>query len=319
LSAGWKTARGRAIERGAFIGKAPVGYRKIRDKNNPKLGALEPDPDRRHLVEEAYRLAADEGLHVAARYLKHHLPGSRWEAFQTRRLLANRVYIGESRHGDELVNPDAHEPLVSLGAWIAAQVDGVQPRMRSLDYPLSGIARCAGCDGPLVGQVGHARKDGTVPRRYRCSVKWNEREHCDAPASCMADPLEEEVRKELRLFLDKDDVAEGSAGTDRIAELEREVVQARADHLQVATDTDLQRALGRSYVAAVKARADALEAAEGAVAKEATRRVQRSLPLAKELDDPEQFRRGLAVVDYVEITRGGGLLTGRVDVRFKAP
>ncbi len=40
LSKGWETARGRAVERGAFIGKPPVGYRKIRDKNHPRVGAL---------------------------------------------------------------------------------------------------------------------------------------------------------------------------------------------------------------------------------------------------------------------------------------
>ncbi len=44
LSTGWQTARGRAIKRGAFIGMAPLGYRKIRDKNSKKVGCLEPDP-----------------------------------------------------------------------------------------------------------------------------------------------------------------------------------------------------------------------------------------------------------------------------------
>lgn len=319
LSKGWETARGRAVERGAFIGKAPIGYQKIRDKNDPQVGALEADPDMAPIVREAYRHAARDGIHTAARYLKAHLPG-RWTTFQARRLLSNRVYLGESRHGDDLVNPEAHEPLVPLGTWIAAQVDGIQPRMRSLDYPLSGIARCSSCCGPLVGQIGHARKDGIAPRRYRCGHKWNDGERCEAPASCLAEPLETTIREELRTLLDGLTV-EGAPVGDRFAELEADIERARADRLEFATDLGIKRALGiEAYRAGCQARADAIAKLEAAYRERAARHTgRRELPLADELDDPDQFRRALAAtVERVGVTRGRGPLDERVTIVWRA-
>ncbi len=230
--------------------------------------------------------------------------------------MTNRVYLGESRHGDDLVNPEAHEPLVPLGTWIAAQVERVQPRMRSLDYPLSGIARCASCGGPLVGQIGHARKDGVAPRRYRCGYKWNEGEQCEAPASCLAEPLERTVRDELRSLL-KGLTAEGALVGDRLAEVEAEIEQARADRLEFATDLEIKRALGiEAYRAGCQARADAVAKLEAAYREEAARHTgRRQLPLADELDDPDQFQRALdATVERIDVIRGRGPFDGRVAI-----
>jgi hypothetical protein len=317
LSSGWQTARGRAIARGAFVGKAPVGYRKIRDKNNERVGCLERDPATAPIIEGAYHLAARDGLQAAARYMKRHLPG-RWGAFHTRRLLANRVYIGEARHGDDLVNAAAHEPLVTLGTWIAAQVDGVQPRMRSLTYPLSGIARCASCGGPLVGQIGHLRRDGVAPRRYRCSHKWNGNEQCDAPASCLADPLETIVVGQLKDML-LGVTVEVSSGSDVLAQLEGEVAQARADRLEFATDLEIKSSLSAmAFRAGCAVRAEAVEKAEAAYRIEAARSaVSRELPLGDELDDPDQLQRALAaVVERVDVIQGRDLLSDRVHIRW---
>jgi DNA invertase Pin-like site-specific DNA recombinase len=320
LSMGWATARGRAIARGAFIGKPPLGYRKIRDTNSEHAGCLEPDPQTAPIVQEAYRLAARDGLHAAARYLKRRFPDQRWAAFTTRRLLANRVYLGESRHGDELVNPAAHEPLVAVGTWIAAQADSVPTRMRSLEYPLSGVARCASCGGPLVGQIGHARKDGKAPRRYRCSFKWNDGEQCAEPASCLAEPLEDYIVGALRGLLDGVTVNLSDA-EERLADLERELEQARADRLEFATDLEIKRSLGvDAYRAGCEARSQAVRRLEALYREEATRTTARELPLAAELDDPDQLQRALAAaIERIDVSRGRGPLDEtRVTVVWRA-
>jgi len=311
----WADSRERAVERGAFIGMAPLGYGRVRDKNDPRVGGLVPDPAKKHIVQEAYRLAAtSDNLHAATRYLREQLPG-RWSAFQTRRLLVNRVYLGESRHGDKLVNPSAHEPLVSLGTWTAAQVDGVQRRLRGLDYPLSGVARCASCGGPLVGQIGHVRKDGTAPRRYRCGHKWNAGEQCDAPASCLAEPLENFVRDELRTMLGGL-IANGTAGDDKLSELERELEEGRGDLIEFATDTEIKRVIGaEAYRAGCRARAERVDRLEAEYRKAAARSVHIELPLAEELDRPDQFERAVgAVIERVEVMRGRGQLDDRVRI-----
>ncbi len=192
--------------------------------------------------------------------------------------------------------------------------------MRSLHYPLSGIARCGSCGGPLVGQIGHVRQDGTAPRRYRCSTRWNDGERCDAAASCLAEPLEEAVIGQLRSLLEGVTV-ELSESTDRLAELEQEVEQARADRLEFATDLEIKRALGMdAYRAGCQARAEAVEKAEAAYRAEARRaKGTRELPLADELDDPDQLQRALgATVECVKLIGGRGPLAERIEVEWRA-
>lgn len=316
LSSGWETARGRAIQRGAFIGMAPLGYRKIRDKNHPKVGALEPDPDTQDVVIEAYRLARAEGVHAVARYLKAQVPSGRWTPFMVRRLLSNRVYLGESRHGEDLVNPKAHEPLVTLGNWLAAQFDGAFKRGPSGRYPLSGIARCSSCNGPMVGQIGHPLKSGERPRRYRCSTKWNEGDECEAPASCLAEPLEAVVREELRSLVTGVRAVGAVPGQD-VSALEREIEEARADRLEFATDLTIKKALGiEAYRAGCEARAQAVEKLEECYRQaSAGSSIRIAVDLAGDLDEPDQFQRALAaVVERVDVQRGRGPLDSRVNV-----
>ena len=153
----------------------------ITRKRRSSVRCLEPDPITGPIVTETYRRAARDGIAAAARYLGR-------STSDTRRLLSNRVYLGEVRHATAGRNLDAHEPLADLGTWTAAQI---KPRRRaqSVAYPLSGIARCAGCGGPLTGQLSKDR-EGRRGRRYRCS-----RRHSDACVSISADVLEAHTRR----------------------------------------------------------------------------------------------------------------------------
>ncbi len=55
IKAGWRTAKSRAIERGAHIGPTPFGYLRRDD------GTLEVDPERGPIVSEAFAIAAATG------------------------------------------------------------------------------------------------------------------------------------------------------------------------------------------------------------------------------------------------------------------
>ena len=50
-----------------------------------------------------------------------------WTVASVGTIVRNRVYLGEARAG-KIVNPDAHEPIVTLAEWQAAnKARGVHP------------------------------------------------------------------------------------------------------------------------------------------------------------------------------------------------
>jgi site-specific DNA recombinase len=318
LQVGWLTARGRAIKRGAFIGgTAPIGYAQIRDKNDPRVGCLNPDPKTAPIIREAYRRGAMDGAEAAQAFLKTEVPDRRWGAYQLRRVLGSRIYLGEVRHG-ELMNLEAHEPLVSYGVWLAAQVPPLVPRARSLQYPLSGIACCAGCGGSLVGQIAHPLRDGTRPRRYRCGKRWNAHQACPAPASALAEPLEAFLAAELRRGVEgaEWDVA-WSPG--RLSELQEALEQAEAERLSFATDLEVRQALGpEAFREGCRVRAEAIERHRAAYQAEATTVARHhALAAVDELDDPEQFDRFLrATVARIDVRRGRGPVASRTTISW---
>jgi site-specific DNA recombinase len=163
LVAGWKTAKGRAVERGAKISRTPLGYQRRDD------GGIEPDPKTAPIVLEAFTRAAQDGLPGTIDYLRESAPERTWTTFTVRRTLANRCYLGESRSG-ELVNVGAHEAIVPRGIFEAAQhdVDDDRRTRPAAAYPLSGVARCAACGERMVGGRGGRAPDGTGLRVYRC-------------------------------------------------------------------------------------------------------------------------------------------------------
>lgn len=177
----WATARERAARRGAFINRAPLGYRHIEDGG----GRLEPDPALGPVIAEAFRLAAGDGLQAAKRHLDQVDPDRLWPLSNVRRMLAGRVYLGEI-HFDGIVTKDAHEPLTDLATWTRAQSAGAGRRPRE-SYPLSGSLRCGTCGTYMVGSA-----SGRVPRRkYRCGAGGGRRGTCEHRAFVDAELLEE--------------------------------------------------------------------------------------------------------------------------------
>ena len=171
VRANWATARGRAIARGVCIGVTPFGYRRRSD------GRLAVDRTTGPLVTELFRLRADgaslgdlrdlleASAAVPPRCLK-------WRTATVRNVLANRVYLGELRHG-EFFKAEAHPPLTDPATWVAAQrpVQHLAMRDRAEPALLRGILRCAGCRRLMTTSTTRVAQGRTV--RYSC--------HCDAP------------------------------------------------------------------------------------------------------------------------------------------
>lgn len=261
--AGFEEAKRRAVARGAYISRTPFGYQRNQD------GTLSPHPEQAPIITEAFRLAAGDSLQTAALYLRQTVPARRWTATQTRRLLSGRSYLGDTHNGD-LVQRGTHEPLVSRAIWEAAQTT---PRARtpSAAFPLSGIARCATCDGPMVG--GRA---GVGQRTYRCA---NTRTgQCKQGANVTARILEEHVRDEARQLLGGLRATVSHPDTDTLTMLERTIVEAEAELDAFAADMTLRRALGERYHQHLQARIETVEKARAAY-REQARAAQEQLTL----------------------------------------
>jgi len=111
----------RGVRAGKKTSVPPFGYLKAAD------GTLEPDPKTAPVVREAFRLAAAEGVHAAARHLTEAL-GRAHNTQRTRRLLANRAYLGEMRFGDNVVQRVKRGD----GRWVRrvvswTEVEGAEP------------------------------------------------------------------------------------------------------------------------------------------------------------------------------------------------
>jgi DNA invertase Pin-like site-specific DNA recombinase len=302
-----------ALAAGKFIGPTPTGYER-------HAGRLREHPKHGRIVREAYRRAARDGLHAAVSYLSEAIPDRTWNTDSARKLLASRVYLGESwiwvakdgrdADGEKVrkVNAHAHEPLTDLATWTAAQT-APRTRRSNGDYPLSGIARCGQCGGPLVGQLQTISGRTQRYRRYRCASST-----CGGGSSINADKLEAFVRDTL-----KDALGDATLRLRFVpggVEAARERLEAAQAELAAYMGNPALSALGDAFTVGAEMRAKAVEAARVEF-QELAGQTARSedLPTAGELDEPDQFERTLgAMVDRVTVARGRGLVADRVGI-----
>jgi len=255
----WEGSRARAVERGAFCGPTPLGYREVAG------GGLEPDPVDGPLVKEAFEVSGRDGIVAAKRFFEATWPERTWTRPTIRRFFESRVYLGHIIHGD-LRNMDAHEPIVDEFTWELAQhPEKMWTRQPDGTFPLSGIATCAACGGPLRGQT--TGRPGKPYRRYHCvSRSCSERPHV------AAGPLEDyalaRVRKGAKVKpLTGDEIIQHTAAIFRASKALEEW----------AADTELAEAIGPdAYRAGLDARRQKLDATREAFEQERERR--RDLP-----------------------------------------
>lgn len=328
IKAGWITSKSRAMSRGVKIGPTPFGYARV------KSGPLVPHTEQAPIAREAFKRAARDGLTAAYDYLNANAagtapdpsdertatglsrlqdrPGRTWTVERVRRFLRNRTYLGESRYG-EMVKVDAHEPLTTRGTWEAAQPSDAAPRRPSATYPLSGLAVCGSCGGPMVGH-----RAGANLRSYRCSASSNGGD-CADPATTVADRLETLVIGTVRDALtDEPGFAVGEVDGTALADAEEVLRTAEGELARFAADGQAYSLLGDGYHAAMESRATAVDEAQATyrtlAASTATARVIPTIE-AWDAQTPAELAQGLrAALESVIVQRGRGPIDGRVRI-----
>jgi site-specific DNA recombinase len=298
LADSWAVAQRRAVERGATPTRTPYGYRRSEE------GVLEPDPAQSVHLRRAFQLAAAQGRNAALRYLEGNAPGRRWTQDTVTRVLARRVYLGESRSGEH-VNTEAHEPLVAPRVWEAAQHSPRHYVRSSGSYPLSGIALCATCGAAMVSGPRSAGRE----RRYKCSAAQTLYlgPRCPTPASVAAPLLLEYVRERLRPILAMITVSVAD-GSDELALAERAAQESEAELEAFASDLTLRRALGANYREHADSRIHAVEEARAtyrSLAHRAETRERISAPDVIDSDNPRLLAELLRGMDTSIIVSPG--------------
>jgi DNA invertase Pin-like site-specific DNA recombinase len=309
LVQGWKTAKGRAVDRGAKISPTPYGY--LREPG----GTLTPHPVEGTHITQAYHLAASQGIQVAHAYLLAHAPERTWTPSTARRTLANRVYLGEVMHGS-LVNAEAHEPLVTRAVWEAAQHEPTT-RRKSAIFPLSGLAVCETCGNAMVGGRG-GPKPGV--RTYRCqaTLSYFKGARCARGAHIVADRLEGHVRDQMRPVFAAFQLEARDIPADHLTLAERAMTEAEAELSAFAADLTARRVLGHRYHENLTARAEALETAQDAYRRLARAQQARETLNAQGIldgDDAYLFGQLLrSILASIVVAPGRGALSDRVRI-----
>jgi hypothetical protein len=273
----WQSNKSHAVERGIHISpRVPPGYTRVESDNGVSAktgrrrrkieGPLTPDPEYAGAVSEAFGMAAagEPYAHIAALLNEHHVPSGDtaviWQANRIKRLLANRVYLGEARSGNGHVNLGAHEPLTDETTWTLAQrkPDRVATPPKSVSI-LAGLCRCASCSFSMKGQV----RKGNALSIYRCPTS-TVHGRCEHPVSVAMEKLDEYV---LEAFLAR----AGSVRLtqvpedDEAARLETAASEADRRYTSALTNVELRAQLGDAdhdsmLVALRQARDDAQDA-----------------------------------------------------------
>jgi DNA invertase Pin-like site-specific DNA recombinase len=182
VRANWDVARGRAIKRGAYVGRHPIGY--LRDQS----GRLQIDPEKAPIVREIFSRRSDgeacgeiaAALNKAGARTRRDFPFS---AGGVHKILSNPAYYGEARHGAHRM-PDAHEPLVDRATWQRCQ-HTPRPRNKDSYSLLAGLVRCASC-----GRMTSSNRIESASARfhiYRCNDK---QKLCSARGHARGDELD---------------------------------------------------------------------------------------------------------------------------------
>lgn len=280
--------RRHAAQEGVWAANVPKGYAK-----DPVTRHLVPGPDA-NLVRAAFEARGrGESVGRIASNLGMGTNGAR-------RLLKSRVYLGEVHVGG-VVNPAAHEPLVTPEQWAAANSGWRRPARGGYDGPalLAGIVRCSGCGYAMV------RSNGAARSAYRCE-RYYSGATCQEPSTIavkLADPYVEALALAAMDQWEVEDSEPGGEAQGAAAEVAG--LEAELTAYQVATS-----ALSGDFEAGMNSRLEALEAARRRlrlVAPPTTPRIAGARAAWPHLDASE---RNALLRDLLEV-----VLIRRTDVR----
>jgi hypothetical protein len=209
-----------------------------------------PDEHTCHLISELFeRKAAGASWLELARWLDEVTPkpnGRYWARQTVIGMIRSRTYLGEARHGEH-VNPNAHEPLVTIGLWHRAQREPGRRTPRG-HYLLSGLVRCAGCGRNMRASSGGLKKSAVyVCVTPECPLHYS---------TAVVARLDAEVVEQFFAHLDAYELR---------AVADREVIDARKLAARLRGDVERLAAVTPSHPAAIAAHQAALESAEAAL------------------------------------------------------
>lgn len=281
--AGFERAKERAIMAGIPVATRPaVGYRQRGDRR------LEPDPKTAPVIRELFeRRAAGQGPSQLADFLqgrsiKTSQGSAYWSKPSIAHVIASRVYLGELSYGRDrrYVNPHAHESIVDLATWTAAQHPNGEHlrRPRRGGYLLTGLLRCAAC-----GYVMQGTRTSRGKRIYRC-IRRHAGGTCSQPAWFFADPLEA-LAEQIFWSATHDMQATRRNDSDEITGLEAELMRAER-RLQQAMSPDVQEAAAHEWASMIRDRRAERDAAAQALGHaRAAQAASIGLPTVKTLSE----------------------------------
>jgi len=262
----WDTAVREAIGRGVYISaRVPAGYRK------DESGRLVPIEREAAIIAEAFRRRATGSSRAElARFLEENgvypsTGNKHWSTQGVASMLANRAYLGEARQG-EIVNPDAHEPIVTRAEFDAAQAG------RTLLAPkhdgsiasqalLGGIVRCAGCGHTLKIAGSTDGRTGERYPTYYCTGRYA-KGLCPARATIRASYLDDYVEDQVVHALRAEDglLAQAVESSEALEQAARAVEEAEHELDLYIGNPRLLSILGeQKFVEGVEVRQQALD------------------------------------------------------------
>lgn len=279
-----ETHRADAVRRGVY-GNCPIGYDKDDDgklviNEVTKLVVLAIFRMRGRGM--SYRDIADEL--TLQRVARPSGLSNAWPPNAVKRILDNRVYLGEVRSG-EYVNDKAHKRIVSQAVWDKAHSSRAPKRRSSEPFLLSGIIRCASCGGRMGGHASFT--DDYLYANYECARRypWGT---CPSPATCKRDEVEEAVLRRLRgEYLSNTKWRGTLSDSTDVADARHALLEAEAElaaFLDGGATRAIVAALGEDAVTASAAKhAAAVSQARQALADAESRALGAQLPA--QLDD----------------------------------
>jgi site-specific DNA recombinase len=293
----WAIARDRAIARGVHVCRvAPLGYQKDSE------GRLEPDPATAPIVREVFvRRGAGSTWQELAAFLDEHLPRDRgaWPLSTVMSMVKRRTYLGEAAAGD-VVNRDAHPPLVTRSEWEAAQAKVPRaPRSADGGALLQGLVRCESCGGLMTRMTDGRRRY----MNYTCRGRSGDNGVCAAPSKISTRKVDAFVEQEFLSHIEGERIrAEGRPATDEFDDALARVEAAEAE-LTTYRDANLVSVIGRdAYVAGLEQRAAVVNEARGDLDELLTVDLAATWP---ELGVSERRTLLAAAIESVDVKREG--------------
>ena len=246
----WLSARTRAVSRGIHVSRhVPPGYRRLPKSTDAATDRrLLPDPVHGPVVAEAFTMAAHGQTYsvIADHLTANHVPiagnaRSVWQPYRIKRLLANRVYLGEARSGNGIANNVAHEPLVDGATWTLAQRQpGTEqrPSGRAV-HLLAGLCRCASCTHAMRSQAPR----GTTVGTYRCSTT-SVHGRCPAPSTTSLKRLDDYVTEQFLAHAGELRLRRVATADDAIDALADAAADAERSYHEALTNVDLRQQIG---------------------------------------------------------------------------